>query len=62
MEVPGLLDKVREGTAARLAGYLQHPLYTSQLTTTICAPGLGSRSGILGAIALARQLIPPASC
>jgi fructokinase len=57
MQVPGMLDKVREGMTARLAGYLQHPLYTSQLGTAVCAPGLGSHSGILGAIALAHRLL-----
>jgi fructokinase len=62
MQVPGLLDKVREGMTARLAGYLQHPLYTSKLGTAICAPGLGSRSGILGAIALAHRLLAQESC
>jgi len=59
MQVPGLLDKVRAGIATRLAGYLQHPLYAAQLGTAVCAPALGSQSGILGSIALAHRLLAP---
>jgi fructokinase len=57
MGVPGLLERVRAGVRERLGGYLQHPLYSGGLEDCVVAPGLGTRSGILGALALARQLV-----
>ena len=57
MAVPGLLDKVREGMRQRLADYLRHPLYTDRLDECVRAPGLDTRSGILGALALAQQCL-----
>jgi fructokinase len=53
MEAPGLLEKVRQATLRSLAGYLRHPEISSGLESTIIAPGLGNRSGICGALALA---------
>ncbi len=61
MGVPGLLERVRAGVRERLGGYLQHPLYSGGLEDCVVAPGLGTRSGILGALALARELVQPAS-
>jgi carbamoyl-phosphate synthase small subunit len=54
---PVLLERVRAGVRERLGGYLQHPLYSGGLEDCVVAPGLGTRSGILGALALARQLV-----
>ncbi len=47
---PGLLEKIRTALKARLAGYIPAP--------AISAPGLGPRSGILGALLLAHSLEP----
>ena len=55
MEVPGLLPMVQQKTRALLNGYLQHPLITEG--EYITAPGLGSRAGILGALALGRGVL-----
>ncbi len=55
MDVPGLIGKVREKTAAYLNGYVQHPAITDHMDDYIVAPGLGSRAGVLGAIALGIQ-------
>ena len=47
-----LLPAIRRRVQSLLAGYLQHPLLEDGLESWIVAPGLGNRSGILGAIAL----------
>lgn len=52
MEVPGLLQKVRRETVRLLNDYIQHPLITEHTATYIVPPDLGSRAGVLGAIAL----------
>jgi fructokinase len=44
---PGLLDRVRARLAAALADYVPAP--------EVVAPGLGPRSGVVGAISLARE-------
>lgn len=50
---PGLIDRVR-GEAQRLInGYLQTERVTRHIDQLIVPPGLGTRSGVLGAIALA---------
>ena len=54
MEVTGLLRQVRAKTRALLAGYLQHSVIASD--GWIVPPGLGNRSGILGALALGAAL------
>jgi fructokinase len=53
MEAPGLLTKVRQATGRSLAGYLRHPEIAAGLESIIVAPGLGNRSGLCGALALA---------
>lgn len=57
MEVPGLLEKVRAATAEQLGNYLQHPAIQSGLQTLLVHPGLGSRAGLCGALALAMGAI-----
>lgn len=55
MESGILLPMVRQKTRALLNGYLAHPRITERMEEFITAPGLGSRSGILGALAFGMQ-------
>ncbi len=57
-EHPGLLDRVRPRVAAVLAGYLDAEALTTGLDRYLVEPGLGRRSGALGAIALAAASEP----
>ena len=52
LRTPGLLELVRRHIAALLNGYLQTPA-VRDLGSYVTLPALGSRSGVLGAIALA---------
>ena len=52
----GLCDRIRAETERHLGGYLTHPLLSAGLEHYIVPPGLGSRAGVLGAMALARDL------
>lgn len=52
----GLLPATRRITGKMLSGYLSDPLYNSALDDYIVAPELGSRAGVLGALAMARRL------
>jgi fructokinase len=42
-----------------LNGYVQSPAITKDIDEYIVPPGLGSRAGMLGAIALAKELYTP---
>jgi fructokinase len=53
METPGLIDRVRAAAAMADAGYRAS---ADEWRRIIVAPGLGNRSGILGALALAQDL------
>ena len=53
MEQAHLFDKIRNRLARRLAGYVSLP----ELEKFIVPPGLGAQAGILGAMALAQDLI-----
>lgn len=53
--LPGLLDAVRHGTLERLAGALDSPAVTADIAGYLVPPGLGSSSGVLGALALAER-------
>jgi fructokinase len=55
MDSPGLLAQVQEKTRNLLNGYLQHPAITAKIESYITAPGLGSRAGICGALALGME-------
>lgn len=57
MESGVLLPMVQQKSRALLNGYLAHPRITERVDEFITAPGLGSRSGILGALALGRNLL-----
>ena len=52
--VPGLLPRVRTRMSDLLAGYVDSPRLGSGITEYLVAPGLGPRSGVIGAIELAR--------
>ncbi len=56
MDGPGLLTMVQQKFRGLLNGYLQHPLITGRTDDYVTVPGLGPRSGILGALALGRNL------
>jgi fructokinase len=48
-----LLARIRQHAVRLLAGYIRHPALGANIDEYIVAPALGSRSGVLGAIALA---------
>ena len=51
---PGLLPRVREQVSSLMNGYLDD---ADRVEGYVSAPALGSRSGVLGAIALAQDLV-----
>ena len=57
MEGPGVLEAVRAAVLRKLNGYLQVPALTDDMDHYLVPPGLGQRSGVLGAIALGRQTL-----
>ncbi len=54
MERRFLIGSVRTKVGELLNGYVQHPFITQNIEEYIVPPGLGKRSGLLGAIALAK--------
>ena len=57
MSQPYLFPLIRREIPTLLAGYIQVPeITTNEIETYVVPPGLGSRSGVLGAIALAEQV------
>ena len=54
METPGLIEQVRTAAAAADAGYRAG---SDEWSRIIVPPGLGNQSGILGALALAQDLV-----
>jgi fructokinase len=56
LEHPGLVERVRVRVQELLNGYVQSPVILKNIDEYIVRPGLGSRAGVLGAIALARNL------
>jgi len=57
MEHTALFPLVREKVSQLLNNYIQTQQIINDIDTYIVPPGLGNRSGILGAIALARQAL-----
>jgi fructokinase len=57
MNGPGLLQLVRREIVAILNGYIQHAALGEHIDRYVSAPGLGSRAGVLGAIALAQAAL-----
>ncbi|MFZ6027868.1 MAG: ROK family protein [Chloroflexota bacterium] len=55
MQQPHLFPLVRQKVVQFLNGYIHNPLFDGDLAGYIVAPSLGGRSGVLGAIALARS-------
>jgi fructokinase len=53
--VPHLLPKVQQRTKELINGYIQSSVILENIESYIVSPGLGNRSGMLGAIALAEQ-------
>lgn len=58
MQHPGLMERVRVETQRALAGYLQCDRIIHDIDQLIVPPALGARSGVLGALALARTAAP----
>lgn len=56
MERASLYTSIREKVLAFLGGYVKSPEILERIDEYIVPPGLGGRSGVLGAIALARSL------
>ena len=54
-QLPHLLHRVQGRTRELINGYLQSPAILENIGSYIVNPGLGNRSGVLGAIALAMQ-------
>ena len=52
-----VLPEVRRRLPELLAGYLNHPLLGARIDKFIVPPALGDDAGVLGAIALARDLV-----
>ncbi len=52
-----LLPKIQQKTKQLINSYIQSPIILEHIETYIVNPGLGNRSGMLGAIALAEQAI-----
>jgi fructokinase len=57
MQQEQLFPMIRVETAHLLNGYIQSPAILEDIASFIVPPGLGSRSGVLGAIALAQELV-----
>jgi fructokinase len=55
--LPHLLPKVQQRTKEIINGYIQSPVILEKIESYIVSPGLGNRSGMLGAIALAEQAL-----
>jgi fructokinase len=56
-----LLSMVRSRCAALVNGYLAHPALENGMENWLVTPGLGTQSGLLGAVALAEQALADAS-
>jgi fructokinase len=59
MEQAHLFPLIRKEVVARLNGYIRAPEILDAIDAYIVAPGLGSRSGRLGALAMAERLAGP---
>lgn len=57
MAEPSLLPLVRAELSTLLNGYIQAPELAGDLANYVVAPALGSRSGVIGALALAERAL-----
>jgi fructokinase len=55
--LPHLLPKVQQRTKEIINDYIQSPVILENIESYIVSPGLGNLSGILGALALAKQAL-----
>lgn len=55
--LPHLLPKIQQRTRELINGYIQSPLILENIESYIVHPGLGNRSGMLGAMALAEMAL-----
>ena len=57
-QLPHLLPRLQQRTRELINGYIKSPAILEDIENYIVHPGLGNRSGVLGALALAQQTIP----
>ncbi len=57
MDQPALLPLLRKEVQQLLNGYVQSPKILDEIDRYVVAPALGNRAGVLGAIALAQDLL-----
>jgi fructokinase len=57
MQTPGLVEEIRRSAARHLNGYLPCPPLDGALDRYIVPPGLGTRSGLAGAMLLAKHAV-----
>lgn len=57
MERRGLLDRVRSRLPELVGGYLETPLLRDDVSSFLVPPALDDRAGVLGAIALAEEVL-----
>jgi len=55
-QLPHLLPKIQQRTQQLINGYIKSPAILENIETYITNPGLGNRSGVLGAFSLAGQI------
>lgn len=53
-----LFPRIRREVQRLLNGYIAHPTILEDIEHYIVPPGLGARAGVLGAVALAQELVP----
>lgn len=58
MQHPGLLSNTRKKVLKLINGYIQSPALLEHMDDLIMLPGLENQAGVLGAIALAKALVP----
>ncbi|MEO0557311.1 MAG: ROK family protein [Bacteroidota bacterium] len=61
MQQAHLFPLIREAVQSLLGGYVQIPAITDAIDQMIVPPALGNRAGILGALALAKDVLESAS-
>ena len=57
-QLPHLLPRIQQSTRGLINGYIKSPAVLENIETYIVHPGLGNLSGVLGALALAKQILP----
>ena len=57
-QLPHLLTRIQKKTRELINGYIQSPAILEHIESYIVNPGLGNLSGVLGALALAKQALP----